>query len=114
MAELVGIDSNYNGFANDATEGERIANSMANPSGGYYDVCFLGNHGVIVCGDRIDHAYVDLYYLERSCQAQILAQSSGYPLAPVSDEIATRVCHQTIEDCEQSERFFEALRRTLT
>jgi ribulose-5-phosphate 4-epimerase/fuculose-1-phosphate aldolase len=109
----VGIDVHYNGFALDATEGERIANSMANPSGGFHDICFLGNHGVIVCGDRMDHTYVDLYYLERSCQVQVLAQSSGDPLAPVSDEIATRVRDQTVEDCQQSELFFEALRRTL-
>ena len=80
---------------------------------GFYDVCFLGNHGVIVCGERMDHTYVDLYYLERCCQAQVLALSTGLPLAPVSDAIARLVREQTVEDCKQSELFFEALRRTI-
>jgi ribulose-5-phosphate 4-epimerase/fuculose-1-phosphate aldolase len=112
--DRVGVDENYNGLALDAAEGERIANSMANAtSSGYHDVCFLSNHGVIVCGERVDHTYVDLYYLERCCQVQVLAQSTGSPLAPVSDEVAALVCQQTVEDCRQSELFFEALRRTL-
>lgn len=111
--DRVGIDGNYNGLALDASEGERIANSMTNPAGGFYDVCFLGNHGIVVCGDRMDHTYVDLYYLERCCQVQVLSQSTGYPLAPVSAEVAALVQVQTVEDCKQSELFFEALRRTL-
>lgn len=40
----------------------------------YADVGFLCNHGVIVCGERIDHAYDDLYYLERASMHQVLAQ----------------------------------------
>ena len=56
-------------------EGERIARAMQGA-----DVAFLGNHGVMVCGDRVDHAYDDLYYLERACMAQVLAQSTGRPL----------------------------------
>ena len=110
--DRVGADDNYNGLALDATEGERIANSMSSERG-FYDVCFLGNHGVIVCGERMDHTYVDLYYLERCCQAQVLALSTGLPLAPVSDAIARLVREQTVEDCKQSELFFEALRRTI-
>src|SRR3954452_6151892 len=56
----VAVDAEYNGLALDEGEGERIARAMAGA-----DVVFLGNHGVIVCGERIDHAYDDLYYLER-------------------------------------------------
>ena len=71
----VGTDPVYNGLALDHAEGERIARAM-----GTADVVFLGNHGVVVCGPRIDHAYDDLYYLERACMAQVMAASSG--LAP--------------------------------
>ena len=66
----VGTDQHYNGLAWDAAEGERIARSMDNGKGGLYDIGFLGNHGVVVCGDRIDTTYADLYYLERACQLQ--------------------------------------------
>ncbi len=102
------IDAHYNGLALDHGEGERIARAM-----GSAEVCFLGNHGVIVCGARIDHAYDDLYYLERACMAQVLAQSTGRPLAPVADEVAARVAAQSLGERLQSELFFEALRRTL-
>ena len=102
------MDAHYNGLALDHGEGERIARAM-----GGAEVCFLGNHGVIVCGARIDHAYDDLYYLERACMTQVLAASSGSPLAPVDDELAARVAAQTRGERLQSELFFEALRRQL-
>ncbi len=102
------VDAHYNGLALDAREGERIAAAMGNA-----DVGFLGNHGVVVCGARIDHAYDDLYYLERACQAQVLAQSTGRPLAPIDPALAARVCEQTLGERLQSELFFEALRRRL-
>ena len=101
-------DAHYNGLALDATEGERIARAI-----GSADVGFLGNHGVVVCGARIDHAYDDLYYLERACQAEVLARATGRPLAPASAELAARVAAQTLGERLQSELFFEALRRKL-
>ena len=104
----VAADARYNGLALDAREGERIAKAMAAA-----DVAFLGNHGVVVCGDRMAHAYDDLYYLERACMAQVLAQSTGRTLAPVDGTIAERVRDQTLGERLQSELFFEALRRTL-
>ena len=104
----VAADARYNGLALDASEGERIATAMAGA-----DVVFLGNHGVVVCGERMAHAYDDLYYLERACMAQVLAQSTGRPLVPVDPSIAERVRDQTLGDRVQSELFFEALRRTL-
>ena len=77
------------------------------------DVAFLGNHGVVVCGERIAHAYDDLYYLERACMVQVLALSTGLALAPVDPAIAESVRQQTLGERLQSELFFEALRRTL-
>jgi ribulose-5-phosphate 4-epimerase/fuculose-1-phosphate aldolase len=104
----VGVDDRYNGLALDAAEGERIAAAM-----GAADVAFLGNHGVVVCAARLAHAYDDLYYLERACMAQVLAQSTGRPLAPADAALARRVGAQTLGERLQSELFFEALRRTL-
>jgi ribulose-5-phosphate 4-epimerase/fuculose-1-phosphate aldolase len=104
----VAVDAHYNGLALDAGEGERIARAMQGR-----DVAFLGNHGVVVCGERIDHAYDDLYYLERACTAQVLAQSTGRPLAPAGVAMAEHVCRQAGGERLQSELFFAALRRTL-
>jgi ribulose-5-phosphate 4-epimerase/fuculose-1-phosphate aldolase len=104
----VAIDAQYNGVALDVAEGERIARAMNGA-----DIVFLGNHGVVVCGERIDHAYDDLYYLERACMHQVLAQHTGRPLKPVPAELAARVAAQCCGERLQSELFFEALRRTL-
>lgn len=105
----VAADAAYNGLALDAREGERIARAM-----GGADVVFLGNHGVIVCGERIAWAFDDLYYLERACQAQVLALSTGRPLQPVQPELAARVAAQTMGERLQSDLFFESLRRTVS
>lgn len=104
----VAIDGDYNGLALDADEGERIAHAMQGA-----DVVFLGNHGVVVCGDRLDYAYDDLYFLERACMMQVLAMSSGLPLEPVDPKLAQRVGAQTLSERLQSELFFKALGRTI-
>lgn len=102
------VDAAYNGLALDASEGERIAHAM-----GTADTVFLGNHGVVVCGERLAWAYDDLYYLERACLHQVLAQSTGRPLVPVNEALAARVAAQTKGERLQSDLFFEALRRML-
>src|SRR5687768_10612662 len=104
----IAIDAQYNGLALDVSEGERIARAMNGA-----DVAFLGNHGVVVCGARVDYAYDDLYYLERACMHQVLAQQTGRPLVPVPAALAARVGAQCCGERLQSELFFEALRRTL-
>ncbi|RJF99458.1 aldolase [Noviherbaspirillum saxi] len=104
----VAIDGRYNGLALDVSEGERIANAMNGA-----DVLFLGNHGVVVCGDRVDYAYDDLYYLERACAVQVIAQSTGRKLIPIDDAVARRVAEQMQGERLQSELFFEALRRSV-
>ena len=104
----IAIDTGYNGLALDGAEGERIAHTMKGK-----DVAFLSNHGVIVAGASIAHAYDDLYYLERTCTHQVIAQSTGRPLAPVNAQMAARVAAQIQGEREQSDLFFEALRRLL-
>lgn len=104
----VALDHEYNGLALGVGEGERIAHALKGR-----DVGFLGNHGVVVCGERVDYAFDDLYYLERACAAQVIALSSGRPLRPVNAELAQRVADQVQGERLQSELFFNALRRTL-
>ncbi|MFN0186654.1 MAG: aldolase [Aquabacterium sp.] len=104
----VAVDGAYNGVALDISEGERIARAMDRR-----DIAFLGNHGVVVCGSRIDWAYDDLYYLERACLVEVLARSTGRPLVPVPGPLAAHVAEQVQGERMQSELFFEALRRRL-
>jgi len=104
----VAADAHYNGLALDAREGERIAHTMQGA-----DIVFLGNHGVVVCGERIDYAYDDLYYLERACMVEVLARQSGLPLAPVNAALAANVAAQTRGEPLQAELFFKALGRKL-
>ena len=106
--DRVAVDTNYNGLALDEREGERIATAIRGA-----DVVFLGNHGIIVCGTRIDYAYDDLYYLERACMVQVLAESTVRKLEPVSPRLAARVAMQANGERLQSELFFEGLRRML-
>lgn len=101
-------DANYNGLALDDREGKRIAHALENA-----DIAFLGNHGVVVCADRIDYAYDDLYFLERACMMQVLAMSTGQPLMPVNNQLADHVSQQMQGERLQSTLFFEALRRRL-
>src|SRR3546814_12532951 len=79
----VAYDGSYNGLASDLEEGARMARAL-----GAKRVLFLANHGVVVVGPNIARAFEDLYYLERACQVQVLAQSTGRPLRRVSDNIA--------------------------
>ncbi len=104
----VAVDAHYNGLALDAAEGERIAQAMQGA-----DVLFLANHGVVVCGAVLAHAYDDLYYLERACALEVQARATGLALLPTDPALAQRVCQQTLGERTQSDLFFEALRRVL-
>lgn len=104
----VAVDHHYNGLALDASEGERIARAMNGA-----DVVFLASHGVIVCGERVDYCFNDLYYLENACRVQMIAAASGAPLSPVSSNIAGYVAAQMMQERLQATLFFESLRRRL-
>jgi ribulose-5-phosphate 4-epimerase/fuculose-1-phosphate aldolase len=102
----VALDAHYNGLALDHSEGERIARAMEGA-----DIAFLGNHGIVVCGERMDYAYDDLYILERACMVEVMARSTGLPLVPVDAALAAQVGAQINGERLQSTLFFEALRR---
>ena len=102
----VALDAHYNGLALDHSEGERIAHAM-----GSADIAFLGNHGIVVCGERMDYAYDDLYILERACMVEVMARSTRLPLVPCDAALAATVAAQINSERVQSTLFFEALRR---
>ncbi|MDB5847902.1 MAG: hypothetical protein JWP29_1654 [Rhodoferax sp.] len=83
------VDPTFNGLALDTSEGDRIAAAI-----GDADVIFMKNHGVMVVGGSIAEAWDDLYYLERACEVQRLAQATGRPLQPIAPEVAARTYAQ--------------------
>lgn len=104
----VAYERAYNGLALDRAEGDRLAACVANA-----DVIFLANHGVIVCGPSVAHAFDDLYYLERACMLQVLAHGSRHPLKIVPQEIAALTRAQMDGERQQSALHLAALKRIL-
>jgi len=104
----IGYDGTYGGVALDENEGDRICNAL-----GDRDIVFLAHHGVIVCGDNVAHAFDDLYYLERSCMVQLLAQSSGGKLKRAPVHLVEQAASQIESQRQQSVLHFDALKRLL-
>jgi ribulose-5-phosphate 4-epimerase/fuculose-1-phosphate aldolase len=103
------VDEDYNGLALDEREGDRIAASL-----GDADVVFMRNHGVMVVGASAAEAWDDLYYLERACEAQRLAMTTGRPLKEVPAEVAARTAAQMREGDRESARLhLESVKRRL-
>jgi ribulose-5-phosphate 4-epimerase/fuculose-1-phosphate aldolase len=62
----------YEGVAVDLDERERIVADL-----GTKGAMLLRNHGTLAVGANIGECFVKLYFLERACQAQIMALSAG-------------------------------------
>ncbi len=105
----VAYDDDYNGVAEDIAEGERMADAM-----GDNRVLFLAHHGVIVVGETMAQAFDDLYYLERACEVQVLAMSTGRPLKRIGDNMAGSVFSSwSGKDGSYATAHFAALKKVL-
>jgi len=62
----------YEGVAVDLSERERLVADL-----GQKNAMILRNHGTLAVGKNIGECFIRLYYLERACQAQIMALSAG-------------------------------------
>lgn len=103
------VDEEYGGLALDETEGDRIAASI-----GDADIVFMKNHGVMVCGPGAAEAWDDLYYLERACEAQVIAMSTGRPLKPVPKAMAEKTYAQMrTGDRVRARMHLESMKRAL-
>jgi ribulose-5-phosphate 4-epimerase/fuculose-1-phosphate aldolase len=65
----------YEGPAVDLDEQKRLVRDL-----GQHDAMILCNHGLLAVGRTIPEAFITMYWLERACQAQTLAISSGREL----------------------------------
>ena len=62
----------YEGVAVDLDERERLVADL-----GEKGAMLLRNHGTLAVGETVGEAFLKLYFLERACQAQIMALSAG-------------------------------------
>lgn len=111
--EDISYEADYNGLAFDRTEGERMAHALGTKS-----VLILRNHGVLVVGRSVPEAFERLYFLERACQAQILALSTGRPLRLIPQVVARAAAAQfktgaKVDGLDRAELHFAALKRLL-
>jgi ribulose-5-phosphate 4-epimerase/fuculose-1-phosphate aldolase len=81
-----GVYTDYGGVANDKEEGERIAKAL-----GKGKAAILQNHGLITVGQSVEEAAWWFITMERSCQAQLLAEATGRTTNKIDDETARKV-----------------------
>ncbi len=64
----------FSGVVLDLSEGKRIAESL-----GTYKAAILANHGLLTTGHSVDEAVWSFITMERTSQAQLLAEAAGTP-----------------------------------
>ncbi len=62
----------YEGVATDLDERERLVADLGDKGG-----MILRNHGTLAVGGNVGECFIKLYFIERACQAQIMALSAG-------------------------------------
>jgi ribulose-5-phosphate 4-epimerase/fuculose-1-phosphate aldolase len=79
----------YEGIALDLDERARLVASM-----GQHRAMVLRNHGLLAAGRSIAEAFVNIYFLERACQAQVKALAGNRPLSLPTPEVCERTALQ--------------------
>jgi ribulose-5-phosphate 4-epimerase/fuculose-1-phosphate aldolase len=79
----------YTGAVFDVEEGKRIAHAL-----GSCKAAILANHGLLTVGRTVDEAAWWFITMERTCQAQLLAEAAGTPV-PIRPEVAQLTAGQT-------------------
>jgi ribulose-5-phosphate 4-epimerase/fuculose-1-phosphate aldolase len=83
-----GYLDDYTGVVLDEAEGKRLAEALGGAKG-----VILRNHGLLTVGESVDAATWWFISMERSCQAQLLAQAAGKPVR-IDEENAARTHQQ--------------------
>ena len=72
----------YEGPAIDLDEQARLVRDLGTAS-----ALILRNHGLLTAGTTVCEAFVVMHWLEKACQAQVMAMSCNTPLNRASDEV---------------------------
>ena len=78
----------FTGVVLDPLEGKRIAAAL-----GDCKAAILKNHGLLTLGETVDEALWLFVTMERTCQAQLLAEAAGTTI-PIDHETATLTNNQ--------------------
>jgi ribulose-5-phosphate 4-epimerase/fuculose-1-phosphate aldolase len=81
----------YTGVVLDPEEGKRIAHTL-----GEKKAVILRNHGLLTAGHSVDEAVWWFVTMERTCQAQLLAEAAGTPVL-IDTDMARITRHQVGE-----------------
>lgn len=106
--DRIAYDDDFNGVAHDDDEGMRIARQLGNRS-----IMMMAHHGITVTGASVAAAYNDFYYLEKACEFQFTAQSTGMPLRVLDEEACRRLAPGFQTSVKQYEDLFVAMMRIL-
>jgi ribulose-5-phosphate 4-epimerase/fuculose-1-phosphate aldolase len=79
----------YEGLALNEDEKSRLVSDLGDKTN-----MILRNHGLLTVGKTAAEAFLSMYILERACRIQVLAQSGGGTLLPVSEPILENVAAQ--------------------
>ncbi|HZU44303.1 MAG TPA: class II aldolase/adducin family protein, partial [Terriglobales bacterium] len=69
------VFADFTGVVYETSEGERIAQAL-----GDRKAAILRNHGLLTVGHTVDEAAWWFITMDRSCQAQLLAEAAGNPV----------------------------------
>src|SRR5215472_13563860 len=80
------VFEDFTGVVQQTSEGERIAKAIGN-----HKAAILQNHGLLTVGKTVDEAAWWFITMDRSCQAQLVAQAAGKPVLIARESaVATR------------------------
>ncbi|WP_244408552.1 class II aldolase/adducin family protein [Roseomonas fluvialis] len=80
----------YEGVALDLDERDRLVADL-----GQNRVMILRNHGLLAAGSSVAQAFLEIYYLERACAAQVDAQAGGGRLVLPPESVRQRTAAQS-------------------
>ena len=98
----------YEGLSLDLDERDRLAEHLGDKS-----VMIMRNHGLLTTGATVAQAFVRMYYLERSCQVQIDACSTGRELHLPPEEVCRHAAKQYEQSASPGTYEWDALLRKL-
>lgn len=81
----------YEGIVLDEAERERLL-----PNIGTKNNVILRNHGLLTMGPSVGEAYLRMFFLQKACETQVAAMSSGQKLIMPDEDIAIKVSEQTV------------------
>jgi ribulose-5-phosphate 4-epimerase/fuculose-1-phosphate aldolase len=79
----------FEGIVLDGEECPRLVASLGDKNN-----LVLRNHGLLTVGDSVAMAFIRMFFLEKSCVAQLKAQATGGAIRPIPSEVCQRTADQ--------------------